>query len=112
LTWEAPGNALAAIGCQLSANPLSLEGYAFTHSKRSRGIAEPEPVKTIERRNRVSDQWFLLSLSLYIFGEHFFGIDGDEDTAAAREHFVLFVEDFGGVDVGASSLLDLAPFDA
>ena len=38
-------------------------------------------------------------LSLYIFGEHFFGVDGDECAAAAGQDFVFFVEDFGSVDV-------------
>src|SRR5579862_4655087 len=47
-----------------------------------------------------------------IFGEHFFWIDSDEDAAAAGEHFSFFIEDLGGVDVGASALLDFAAFDA
>ena len=41
-----------------------------------------------------------------------FGIDGDEDSAAAGEDFVLVVQDFGGVDVGSSADFDLAAFDA
>ena len=51
-------------------------------------------------------------LSLHVFGEHFFGVDGDEGAAAAGEDFVFFVEDFGGVNVGSSADFDLAAFDA
>ena len=51
-------------------------------------------------------------LSLDELGEHFRGVDGDEDAAAAGQDFVFVVEDFGGVDVGASSLLYFAAFDA
>src|SRR6202035_3887294 len=51
-------------------------------------------------------------LFLSIFGEHFFGIDGDEDAAAAGEDFIFVVEDFGGVDVSASALFYFAAFDA
>jgi hypothetical protein len=50
-------------------------------------------------------------LSLHVLGEHFFGVDGDEDAAAAGEDFVIFVQDFGGVDVGTSALFDFAAFD-
>jgi hypothetical protein len=62
----------------------------------------------------VSDlhEHFPHGLPLYEFGEHFFGVDGDEDAAAAGEDFVFVVEDFGGVDVGASFLFYLAAFDA
>src|SRR5258708_3454157 len=51
-------------------------------------------------------------LFLYVFGEHFFGVDGDEGTTAAGQDFVLFVENFGGVDVGASFYFYFAAFDA
>ena len=51
-------------------------------------------------------------LSVYIFGEHFFGVDGDEDGAAAGEDLVFVIEDFGGVDVGTSLLFYFAAFDA
>jgi len=51
-------------------------------------------------------------LAFDVFGEHFFGVDGDEDGAAAGQDFVFFVEDFGGVDVGASANFDFAAFDA
>ena len=46
------------------------------------------------------------------FGEHFFGVDGDEDAAAAGQDFVLFVEYFGGVDVGAALYFYFAAFHA
>ena len=61
------------------------------------------------RRTGVSDPH---ELFFYILGEHFFGVDGDEDGAAAGEDFVFVVEDFGGVDVGASADFDFASFDA
>jgi hypothetical protein len=51
-------------------------------------------------------------LAVHAFGEHFFGVDGDEDAAAAGEDFVFVVEDLGGVDVGAAALFDFASFDA
>ncbi len=41
-------------------------------------------------------------LAFCVLGEHFFRVDGDEDAFAAGEDFIFFVEDFGGVDVGAS----------
>jgi len=47
-----------------------------------------------------------------MFGEHFFGIDGDEDSATAGEDFIFVVEDFGGVDVGASLNFYFAAFHA
>jgi hypothetical protein len=47
-----------------------------------------------------------------VFCEHFFGVDGDEDAAAAGEDFSFFVEDFGRVDVRSSVLLNFASFDA
>jgi len=33
------------------------------------------------------------------FPKHFMGVDGDEDTATAGEDFIIFVQDFGGIDV-------------
>ena len=51
-------------------------------------------------------------LALDKFGEHFFGVDGDEDAAAAGEDFVFVVEDFGDVDVLASVDFFFAAFDA
>ena len=51
-------------------------------------------------------------LTFDILGEHLFGVDGDEDALATGEDFVFFVEDFGGVDVGASKFFYLAAFDA
>ena len=51
-------------------------------------------------------------LAFYIFGEHFFGVDGDEDAAAAGQDFVFVVQDFGGVDVGAALDFYFAAFDA
>jgi len=51
-------------------------------------------------------------LSFHEFGEHFFGVDGDEGAAAASEDFIFVVEDFGGVDVGTSADFDFAAFDA
>jgi len=53
-----------------------------------------------------------LSLSFGVFGEHFCGVDGDEDAFAAGQDFVFVVEDFGGVDVGATALFNFAAFDA
>lgn len=50
--------------------------------------------------------------SFHKFCEHFFGIDGDEDAAAAGEDFVFVVEDFGDVDVLASVDFFFAAFDA
>jgi hypothetical protein len=59
------------------------------------------PLKAVEQNS-----------ALDIFGEHFFGVDGNEDSAAAGEHFIFVVEDFGGVDVGASLNFYFAAFDA
>ena len=53
-----------------------------------------------------------LGLSFHVFGEHFFGVDGDENAAAAGQDFVAFVEDFGGVDVFGSADLDFTAFYA
>jgi len=55
---------------------------------------------------------YLRELALNIFGEHFFWVDSDEDAATAGQDFALFVQDFGGVHVGASFLFYLAAFDA
>jgi hypothetical protein len=52
------------------------------------------------------------TLTFYVLCEHFLGIDGDEDAATAGQDFVFVVEDFGGVDVGASFLFYFAAFDA
>jgi hypothetical protein len=49
-------------------------------------------------------------LTFYVFGEHFFGVDGYEDAAAAGQDFVSFVQDFGGVYVGSAFYFDLAAF--
>ncbi len=51
-------------------------------------------------------------LPLYVFFEHFFGIDGDEDAAAAGQDFIFFVEDFGGVYVDAAADFYFAAFHA
>ncbi|MCU1302334.1 MAG: hypothetical protein JWQ87_2618 [Candidatus Sulfotelmatobacter sp.] len=53
-----------------------------------------------------------VGLAFHVFGEHFFGVDGDEDAAAAGEDFVSVVKDFGGVDVGASADFDFASLDS
>ncbi len=50
--------------------------------------------------------------SFHKFCEHFFGIDGDEDAAAAGEHFIFIVENLGCVHMGASLFFDFAAFDA
>jgi hypothetical protein len=54
----------------------------------------------------------ILRLAFYIFGEHFFWVDGDEGAAAAGQDFVFVVEDFGDVDVSASVDFFFAAFDA
>jgi hypothetical protein len=53
----------------------------------------------------------LPTLTLHVTGEHLVGVDGDEDTLAAREDFVFFVEDFGDVDVLAAFYAKFAGFD-
>jgi hypothetical protein len=50
-------------------------------------------------------------LLLYEFCEHFFGVDGDEEAAAAGEDFVFVVENFGGVDVLAAVYADFPALD-
>ena len=55
--------------------------------------------------------WAVYGLAFNILGEHFFGVDGDEDAAATGQDFVFFVEDFGGVDVFRSADFDFAAFD-
>jgi hypothetical protein len=42
--------------------------------------------------------------------EHFCGVDGYEDGAAAGQDFIVLVEDFGGVYVGSALYFDLAAF--
>ena len=49
-------------------------------------------------------------LAFYVFGEHFVGVDFYEDAAAAGQDFVVFVQDFGGVDVLVTAHLDFAAF--
>ena len=39
------------------------------------------------------------SLSFYELGEHFLGIDGDEQPLAAGKHFVFLIEDLRHVGV-------------
>ena len=50
--------------------------------------------------------------AFHVFGEHLFGVDGDKDAAAAGQDFVVFVQDFGGVDVLGAANFDLAAFDS
>ena len=50
-------------------------------------------------------------LPLDEFPKHFFGIDGDECPFASGEDFVLFIQNFGGVDVLASVNADFPAFD-
>ena len=54
----------------------------------------------------------ILTLSFGELAEHFFGVDGDEGSAAAGEDFALFVENLGHVDVPAAVHADLAAFHA
>jgi hypothetical protein len=51
-------------------------------------------------------------LAFDILGEHFFGVDGDEDAAAAGQDFVFLVQDFGGIDVLGAADFDFAAFHA
>src|ERR1700678_2678865 len=51
-------------------------------------------------------------LALHILFEHFFGVDGDENATAASQDFIFLVEDFGGIDVGASTIADFVAFYA
>ncbi len=86
---------MPAAGCQLSVRTLT--------TLRLRSGQAPG---TVEHRVK------LVRLAFHELGEHFFGVDGDEDTAAAGQDFVFVVEDFGDVDVSASALFDFAAFDA
>ena len=52
------------------------------------------------------------ALSFGELAEHFFGVDGDEGPAAAGQHFSVFVENLGHVDVPAAVHADLAAFHA
>jgi len=54
---------------------------------------------------------FLRELSLRIFREHSFGIDGDENAATAGQDFAFFVEDFRRIDVLGSANFDFASLD-
>src|SRR5579863_10569545 len=49
--------------------------------------------------------------AFYKLREHLFGIDGDEGAAAARQDFVFFVHDFGGIDVNAALDADFPALD-
>src|SRR4051812_31919874 len=51
-------------------------------------------------------------LSLYEFAEHFFWIDGDENSLTAGQDFALFVHDFRHVDVLAAVDGDFPALDA
>ncbi len=50
-------------------------------------------------------------LSFYELGEHLLRVDGDENTATASQDFVLFVEDFGRVDVAAAVDFEFVAFN-
>jgi hypothetical protein len=50
-------------------------------------------------------------LSLRIFREHSFGIDGDENAATAGQDVAFFVENFRGIDVPGSANFDFASLD-
>ena len=50
-------------------------------------------------------------LAFDIFREHFFGIDGDEGSAAAGQDFAVFVHDLGFVDVNAALDTDFPALD-
>ena len=52
-----------------------------------------------------------LGSSLDEFAEHLFGVDGDEDTAAAGQDFAFLIEDFGGIDVLSAVHADFSAFD-
>ena len=54
---------------------------------------------------------FLRELSLRIFREHPFGIDGDENAATAGQDFAFSVEDFRRIDVLGSANFDFASLD-
>ena len=51
-------------------------------------------------------------LTFYVLGEHSCGVDGYEGSAAAGQDFILFVQDLGGVDVGAAFYFNFAAFDS
>ena len=84
----APGRTAAWVGCLAS----SLDSDEASQSEISKCVRPASRAAF-----RVAHE-----LSLHIFGEHFFGVDGDEDASAAGQDFVLFVQDFGGVDVLAA----------
>src|SRR4029077_15528466 len=53
----------------------------------------------------------LHGLGLYEFGEHFFGVDGDEGASAAGQDFVFLVTNFSCVDVLAALNADFPALD-
>jgi len=82
-----PGGQLPVASCQLPVKPSTTEGTGS---------------------HRVD----LIRLAFYMFGEHFFGVDGYEDSLAAGQDFAVLVQDFGGVYVGSALYFDLAAFYA
>ncbi len=68
--------------------------------------------KSLPQRTQGTQRTQGKTLALDIFGEHLFGVDGDEDAAAAGQDFVVLVEDFGGVDVLGAAHFDFAAFYA
>ena len=53
----------------------------------------------------------LRGLSFHEFGEHFFGVDGDEGASAAGQDFVFLVTNFSCVDVLAALNADFPALD-
>ena len=114
------GLQLSAVSFQPSANPC-LDDFRrvspLFHSNAGEEIAEPRAKihhgGTESRRNLRTHLsvtlWLRGGLSLYELPEHFFGIDRDEDTAAAGEDFALCVQDFGGIDVLPAVHADFPP---
>jgi hypothetical protein len=90
-----PEGQLPAASCQLSVKPSTAEGL-------------PAP---LQGRHRGAQAKFVRS-AFHVFGKHSFGVDGDEDAAAAGQDLILFVEDFGYVNMAASPDLELASLDA
>ena len=74
--------------------------------KRRTGVSDPHGL------SRFHGHLFPHGLSFFVFGEHFCGVNGYEGSAAAGQDFTFFIQDFGGVDVGASFYFNFAAFYA
>ena len=72
----------------------------LTLARRLRNPGRRLTTKDTKLHDRKATKVILLALDE--FREHFFGVDGDEDSLASGQDFILLIENFGHVDVLAA----------